>query len=136
VQQGHPDRGRIAQYQQGLRGRGGVVFRRGRALSVATGAPITTSWFAWKLFMFGLIFWVILGFDTVFILGFDTVFEPFTTILRIGPGNTTPADEAKITRMTRLTMAWSVLLPARKRNLITKGRDLINLKSPSAETPE
>jgi hypothetical protein len=102
VQQGHPDRGRIAQYQQGLRGRGGVVFRRGRALSVATGAPITTSWFAWKLFMFGLIFWVILG--------FDTVFEPFTTILRIGPGNTTPADEAKITRMTRLTMAWSVLL--------------------------
>lgn len=52
--------------------------------------------------MFGLIFWVILG--------FDTVFEPFTTILRIGPGNTTPADEAKITRMTRLTMAWSVLL--------------------------
>ena len=70
--------------------------------SVATGAPIETPWFAWKLLAFGLIFWVILG--------FDTVFQPFTAILRMGPDGSTPEVEKRIVRMTRVTMAWSILL--------------------------
>ena len=80
----------------------GLFFVAVGALSVTAGAPVATAWFAWKLLLFGLIFWVLLG--------FDTVFQPFTTILRIGPDNATPANEATITRMTRMTMAWSVLL--------------------------
>ena len=70
--------------------------------SVVTGAPIETPWFAWKLLAFGLIFWVILG--------FDTMFQPFTAILRMGPDGSTPEAEKRVTRMTRLTMAWSILL--------------------------
>jgi hypothetical protein len=38
------------------------------------------------------------------------VFQPFTTILRMGPGGSTPDTEKRVTRMTRITMAWSVLL--------------------------
>jgi hypothetical protein len=70
--------------------------------SVTSGAPIETPWFAWKLLAFGLIFWVILG--------FDTVFQPFTAILRMGPGGSTPETEKRVSGMTRMTMAWSVLL--------------------------
>ena len=81
---------------------GGLFFVFISVLSIATGAPIETAWFAWKLLAFGLIFWVILG--------FDTVFQPFTMILRMGPGGATPGNEARVTRMTRITMAWSLLL--------------------------
>lgn len=74
------------------------------AWSLATGAPIVAGWFALKLLLFGLIFWVILG--------IDTVFQPFTAILRMGPDGSTPAREAAVTRTTHLTMAWAVLLYA------------------------
>lgn len=74
------------------------------AVSLATGVPIEAGWFALKLLLFGLIFWVILG--------IDTVFQPFTTILRMGPGGSTPAAEARVTRATHLTMAWALLLYA------------------------
>lgn len=72
------------------------------ALSLATGAPIEAGWFAAKLLIFGLIFWVILG--------IDVVFQPFTTILRMGPGGSTPEKEREVTRATHITMAWAVLL--------------------------
>jgi hypothetical protein len=72
------------------------------AWSLATGSPIDAGWFAAKLLVFGLIFWVILG--------IDTVFQPFTTILRMGPGGSTPEQERRITQMTNRTMAWAVLL--------------------------
>lgn len=81
---------------------GGLIFLSVALLSIATGGPIEAPWFAWKLLAFGLIFWVILG--------FDTVFQPFTMILRIGSAGSTPDTEKRITRMTRITMAWSVLL--------------------------
>ena len=44
-------------------------------------------WFALKLLLFGLIFWVILG--------IDLVFQPFTMILRMGPGGSTPEKERR-----------------------------------------
>lgn len=74
------------------------------ALSLANGAPIEAGWFAAKLLLFGLIFWVILG--------IDTVFQPFTTILRMGPDGSTPEKEREVTRATHLTMAWALLLYA------------------------
>lgn len=72
--------------------------------SLLTGGPVEAGWFALKLLLFGTIFWVILG--------IDTVFQPFTTILRMGPDGSTPAVEADVTRMTRATMAWALLLYA------------------------
>ena len=71
-------------------------------LSLANGTPIEAGWFATKLLLFGLIFWVILG--------IDMVFQPFTTILRMGPDGSTPEEEREVTRATNITMAWAVLL--------------------------
>ncbi|MCG8375860.1 MAG: hypothetical protein MI702_05220 [Chlorobiales bacterium] len=72
------------------------------AKSLISGAPIDAGWFALKLLLFGAIFWIILG--------IDTVFQPFTTILKMGPNGSTPEAEAEVTRQTHLTMAWAVLL--------------------------
>ena len=80
----------------------GLLFVGIGALSLASGGPIDAPWFALKLLLFGLIFWVILG--------IDTVFQPFTTILRMGPTGSTPVQEALVTRMTNQTMAWAGLL--------------------------
>lgn len=74
------------------------------ALSIANGTPIEPGWFAAKLLLFGLIFWVILG--------IDVVFQPFTAILRMGPDDSTPEAERAVTRATHLTMAWALLLYA------------------------
>lgn len=70
--------------------------------SLLNDSPIAAGWFAMKLFLFGLIFWIILG--------IDTVFQPFTTILKMGEHGSTPAAEAEVTRQTNLTMAWAVFL--------------------------
>jgi hypothetical protein len=71
-------------------------------LSLATGAPVAAGWFALKLLLFGLVFWVILG--------IDVKFQPFTTLLRLGPAGLDDAAEADIARATNLTMAWALLL--------------------------
>lgn len=81
---------------------GGLFFVTLAAISLASGAPVEARWLAWKLLLFGLIFWVILG--------FDTLFRPFTTILRMGPEGSSPAMEATVTRVTNRTMLWSLLL--------------------------
>jgi hypothetical protein len=80
----------------------GLFFIIVGSTSVATGAPVATQWFAVKLVLFGLIFWVILG--------FDTVFRPFSAIMRMGPSGSTLGKETAVKRITRLTMAWSLLL--------------------------
>lgn len=72
------------------------------AWSLLGDGPVQAGWFALKLLLFGLIFWVILG--------IDTFFQPFTTILKMGPDGSTPEKEAGVTRATHLTMAWAVLL--------------------------
>jgi hypothetical protein len=80
----------------------GALFIGIGALSLATGAPVAAGWFALKLLLFGLVFWVILG--------IDTRFQPFTTLLRLGARGLDDAAEAAITRATNLTMAWALLL--------------------------
>jgi hypothetical protein len=80
----------------------GALFVGIGGLSLATGAPVAAGWFALKLLLFGLVFWVILG--------IDTRFQPFTTLLRLGPAGLDEAGEAAITRATNLTMAWALLL--------------------------
>ena len=90
---------RINRYYEGI---GGLFFVLLGAVSVATGQPIETGWLAWKLLLFGAVFWIILG--------FDTMFRPFTTIMRMGPDGSTPQIETKVTRTVNLTMAWSILL--------------------------
>ncbi|MBM4220941.1 MAG: hypothetical protein FJ170_03220 [Gammaproteobacteria bacterium] len=71
-------------------------------LSLLNDAPIAADWFAVKLLLFGLIFWVVLG--------IDMVFQPFTMILRMGVDGSTPEKEQQVTRATNITMAWAVLL--------------------------
>ena len=90
---------RINRYYEGI---GGLFFVLLGGVSVATGQPIETGWLAWKLLLFGTVFWIILG--------FDTMFRPFTTIMRMGPDGSTPQLETKVTRTVNLTMAWSILL--------------------------
>lgn len=80
---------------------GGVFVFIG-ALSLVKGSPIAAGWFAMKLLLFGLIFWIILG--------IDTIFQPFTTILKMGEHGSTPDAEAQVTRQTNLTMAWALFL--------------------------
>jgi hypothetical protein len=80
----------------------GAVFVGLGGMSLVYGAPIEAAWFATKLLLFGVIFWVILG--------IDTVFQPFTTILRMGPTGSTPEQERRVTQMTYRTMAWALLL--------------------------
>ena len=72
--------------------------------SLATGAPIEAGWFALKILLFGTIFWIILA--------IDTVFQPFTTLLRMGPQGSTPQAEARVRRLTGQTMAWAVFMYA------------------------
>jgi hypothetical protein len=80
----------------------GLLFISVGAVSLLTDAPIEAGWFALKILLFGTIFWVILG--------IDTVFQPFTTLLRMGPTGSTPANEAVVTRLSNQTMAWAVFL--------------------------
>jgi hypothetical protein len=72
------------------------------ALSLLNDGPVAADWFALKLLLFGLIFWVVLG--------IDVVFQPFTMILRMGPDGSTPAKERQVTQATNITMAWAMLL--------------------------
>lgn len=80
----------------------GGLFVAAGGWSLLNDGPITAGWFALKLLLFGIIFWIILG--------IDTVFQPFTTILRMGEHGSTPAAEAEVTRQTHYTMAWAVFL--------------------------
>ncbi len=71
----------------------------------ATLGPIAQApWFATKLLLFGLVFWLVLG--------IDTRFQPFTTLLQAGPEGLTPEREAQVRRLTDQTMAWALLLYA------------------------
>jgi hypothetical protein len=94
--------GRLTQLNKAYEAGMGLLFVGIGALSLASGGPIDAPWFALKLLLFGLIFWVILG--------IDTVFQPFTTILRMGSAGSTPGLEAIVTRMTHRTMGWAGLL--------------------------
>lgn len=80
----------------------GLFFVTVGGLSLATGAPLEAGWFALKILLFGTIFWIILA--------IDTVFQPFTTLLCMGPQGSTPEGEALVRRLTNRTMAWAVFM--------------------------
>ena len=82
----------------------GAVLITVAVLSLTIGAPVAAGWLALKLLLFGLAFWVTLG--------IDTVFQPFTTLLKMGPDGSTPEKEAVVRRLTHRTMAWALLLYA------------------------
>ena len=71
-------------------------------LSAWLGPIADAPWFATKLLLFGLVFWVVLG--------IDTRFQPFTTLLQAGPKGLTPEREALVRSLTNQTMAWALLL--------------------------
>lgn len=72
---------------------------------VALAGPLAQApWFATKLLLFGLVFWIVLG--------IDTRFQPFTTLLQAGPQGLTPAVERRVRTLTHQTMAWALLLYA------------------------
>jgi hypothetical protein len=102
LRKGTPLAKQLTQLNKGYEAAMGLLFVGIGTISLAADGPIDAPWFALKLLLFGLIFWVILG--------IDTVFQPFTTILRMGPHGSTPAQEAIVTEMTNRTMAWAGLL--------------------------
>jgi hypothetical protein len=102
VRKGTPLAARLRRLNNAWEFVAGALFIGIGAVSLATGAPVAAGWFALKLLLFGLVFWVILG--------IDTRFQPFTTLLRLGERGLDDAAEAAITRATNLTMAWALLL--------------------------
>jgi hypothetical protein len=92
----------------GLGGAALLGFDLGAALGLdftALPGPLAAApWFAAKLLLFGLVFWVVLG--------IDTRFQPFTTLLQAGPEGLTPERERLVRSLTNQTMAWALLLYA------------------------
>jgi hypothetical protein len=84
-------------------GAGGVALL-GVDLARWVGPIAAAPWFATKLLLFGLVFWIVLG--------IDTRFQPFTTLLQAGPQGLTPQLEGRVRRLSTQTMAWALLLYA------------------------
>ena len=85
---------------QALAGAGFVVYGLN---SLATGAPIDEPWFAAKLAMFGLAFWIVIAID----VSFRPFFAPFA---EIGEEGSTPEREEAVARAVNHTMAYMVVL--------------------------
>ncbi len=73
--------------------------------SLATGAPIDDSWFAAKLFLYGLVFWTAIAAD----IGFRPFYAPFGEIAVEG---STPEREEAISAAVNTTLAAMVALDA------------------------
>lgn len=83
----------------------GLAFIAAGVSSLVEGYPVAdNAWFAAKLLLFGLIFWIILG--------IDTTFQPFTTLIRMSKEGVTEEAEEKVRRTTNVTLAWALLLYA------------------------
>lgn len=93
---------RLARANVAFEALAGLLFIGVGAVSLATGAPIVAPWFAVKVILFGLVFWVVLG--------IDIRFQPFSLLLRVGPLGLTTETEKEITRQTNFTLAWATLL--------------------------
>jgi hypothetical protein len=85
---------------QALAGGGFVVYGLN---SLATGAPIDEPWFATKLAMFGLAFWLVIAVN----ISFRPFFAPFA---EIGEEGSTPEREEAVARAVNYTMAYMVVL--------------------------
>lgn len=85
---------------QALAGAGFVVYGLN---SLATGSPIDEPWFAAKLAMFGLVFWIVIAIN----VSFRPFFAPFA---EIGEEGSTPEREEAVSRAVNQTMAYMVVL--------------------------
>lgn len=99
---GSPLAKRLATANRWFEAVAGAAFVGTGILSLMTGAPIEAGWFALKLVLFGLIFWIILG--------IDTKFQPFTTLINMARDGVTEEGEARVRFTTNITMAWALLL--------------------------
>ncbi len=85
---------------QALAGAGFVVYGLN---SLATGAPIDEPWFAAKLAMFGLAFWIVIAID----VSFRPFFAPFAEIAEEG---STPEREEAVARAVNHALGYMVVL--------------------------
>lgn len=85
---------------QALAGAGFVVYGLN---SLATGAPIDEPWFAAKLAMFGLAFWIVIAID----VSFRPFYAPFH---EIGEEGSTPEREEAVTRAVNHALGYMVVL--------------------------
>lgn len=85
---------------QALAGAGFVVYGLN---SLATGAPIDEPWFAAKLAMFGLAFWIVIAID----VSFRPFHAPFAEIAEEG---STPEREEAVTRAVNHTLGYMIVL--------------------------
>lgn len=85
---------------QALAGAGFVVYGLN---SLATGSPIDEPWFAVKLALFGLVFWIVIAIN----VSFRPFFAPFA---EIGEEGSTPEREEAVARAVNQAMAYMVVL--------------------------
>jgi hypothetical protein len=102
IAKGRPLARQLMRVNRWWEGISGLFFVGIGAWSLVNDVPVTVDWFALKLLLFGLIYWVVLA--------IDVYLQPFTTLLRLGPDGSTPGAEAAIRRMTHQTMVWALLL--------------------------
>ncbi|MCB2106092.1 MAG: hypothetical protein KDE14_00270 [Rhodobacteraceae bacterium] len=83
--------------QLGLEGVVGLLFTVVGLNSLATGAPLGEPWFAWKIMLFGLVFWSAMAID----LCFRPFIAPF---MEIGREGSTPEREEAVARAINNTL--------------------------------
>lgn len=95
--EGKPIAHRLNTIQFGLEAALGLLFTVVGLNSLATGAPISDTWFAVKILMFGLAFWAAMAID----LCFRPFFAPFMEIGQLG---STPEREEAVSRAINNTL--------------------------------
>jgi len=83
----------------------GVLIVSIGVMSLVNGAPLVDTWFALKIFLFGLAFWAALGID----YAFRPAFKPF---MEIGQHGSTPEREHLVTKHINHTLIWVLTLYA------------------------
>ncbi|MBM3514961.1 MAG: hypothetical protein FJX59_14800 [Alphaproteobacteria bacterium] len=95
--EGKPIAHRLNTIQFGLEAALGLLFTVVGLNSLATGAPISDTWFAVKILLFGLAFWAAMAID----LCFRPFFAPF---MEIGQHGSTPEREEAVSRAINNTL--------------------------------
>lgn len=95
--EGKPIAHRLNTIQFGLEAALGLLFTVVGLNSLATGAPISDTWFAVKILLFGLAFWAAMAID----LCFRPFFAPF---MEIGQQGSTPEREEAVSRAINNTL--------------------------------
>ena len=89
--EGRPLAMSLVRVQNVFQGVMGLVFVIIGAQSLVTGTPLDTGWFAFKLLLFGLVFWTAMVVE----ISYRPLFPPF---MAIGESGSTPEREALVTK--------------------------------------